>query len=143
MITKEAIEAGARAGDVPDHKAEQIITAAFAAMSEPVAWRYRYQGGKWTVQKNKPHWYKDGMADVELEPLYAAPQPAQDLASENERMRATAMRMQVAVAKVLEYGGTEISIWFDGLAEAQRNLARETKCTRSDFDALRAALERT
>ena len=35
MITKEAIEAGARAGDVPDYKAEQIITAAFAAMPGP------------------------------------------------------------------------------------------------------------
>ncbi len=35
MITKEAIEAGAIAGDVPDYKAEQILTAAFAAMPGP------------------------------------------------------------------------------------------------------------
>jgi hypothetical protein len=39
---------------------------------EPVAWRYRYKGGKWVVQKNKPHWYKDGMTDVQIEPLFPA-----------------------------------------------------------------------
>lgn len=86
MIPKEAIEAALNEWSRPNDRREPheimdaALTAAFAAMAEPVAWRYRYKGGKWTVQKNKPHWYKDGMADVELEPLYAAPQPVAGLA---------------------------------------------------------------
>lgn len=48
---------------------------------KPVAWRYRYEmkegaWGKWTVQKNKPNWYSPDQADVEIEPLFAAPPPA-------------------------------------------------------------------
>lgn len=39
---------------------------------QPVAWRYRYKGGKWMVQKNKPAWYRDDMPDCELEPLVSA-----------------------------------------------------------------------
>lgn len=42
-----------------------------ATKQEPVAWRFRYSGGKWTVQKNKPYWYTRDQPDVELEPLYA------------------------------------------------------------------------
>ncbi len=37
---------------------------------QPDAWRFRYPGGKWTVQKNRPAWYRDHMSDVELEPLF-------------------------------------------------------------------------
>jgi hypothetical protein len=50
---------------------------------EPVAWRYRYKGGKWAVQKNKPHWYREGMADVEIEPLYTHPCTSIPVVSQN------------------------------------------------------------
>jgi hypothetical protein len=39
--------------------------------AEPVAWRFRYDDGKWNVQKNKPAWYRDFMIDVEIEPLFS------------------------------------------------------------------------
>lgn len=57
---------------------EAVLSAA-----EPVAWRYSFKGGKWTVQKNKPNWFKEGMPDVEIEPLFIASstqQPAPSVA---------------------------------------------------------------
>ncbi|QIG74537.1 hypothetical protein EVC10_029 [Rhizobium phage RHph_Y25] len=48
-----------------------------------MAWRYRYKGGKWTVQKNKPHWHREGMADVEIEPLYTHPCTSTPVVSQN------------------------------------------------------------
>ena len=43
---------------------------------EPDAWRYRYEQkpgvwGKWTVQKNKPAWWRPEQPDVQLEPLFS------------------------------------------------------------------------
>lgn len=60
--------------------------------AEPVAWRYRSsingKFGKWTVQKNRPHWFKPEMIGVELEPLYTAPpSPIPAPAGEVERLR--------------------------------------------------------
>lgn len=44
---------------------------------DPVAWRYRdarNDKSKWTVQKNRPDWWKgEGPAGYVLEPLYAHP----------------------------------------------------------------------
>lgn len=48
---------------------EELVKALEEA--EPVAWRFRYDDGKWNVQKNKPAWYRDFMADVEIEPLFS------------------------------------------------------------------------
>lgn len=78
MIPKEAIEAGARAVDVPDHKAEQIITAAYAAMSEPVAYAVRNEHGEIvgtdiTIKDARLNADWDGDTII---PLYAAPHPA-------------------------------------------------------------------
>lgn len=89
-ISKEMIEAAKeaysshgqtgqlRAIPPSDECMRSVLTAALrhAEPCEPVAWRYRYKGGKWVVQKNKPHWYKVGMTDVEIEPLYSSPTPA-------------------------------------------------------------------
>lgn len=89
-ISKEMIEAAkARGRELAGNQPSALVEAiaeiaaegAIAALrhaepSEPVAWRYRYKGGKWVVQKNKPHWYKVGMTDVEIEPLYSSPTPA-------------------------------------------------------------------
>lgn len=79
---------------------------------EPVAWRYRTsingRFGKWTVQKNKPHWFEDGMTGVELEPLYTAP-PAP--AGEPTTITYTNYRGETAqrtiIPKSIWFGSTE------------------------------------
>ena len=77
---------------------------------EPVAWRYRSsingRFGKWTVQKNKPSWFKDGMSGVELEPLYAAP-PSPAPAGEPTTITYTNYRGETAQRMILPK-----SIWF-------------------------------
>ncbi|MRX31902.1 hypothetical protein [Aminobacter sp. MDW-2] len=50
-------------------KAREAIEA--ISQTAPDAWRYRFDGGKWTVQKNKPSWHREFMADVVLEPLFS------------------------------------------------------------------------
>lgn len=62
-----------------------MTTPDIIADIEPLAWRYKYQGGKWTVQKNKPHWYKDFMVDVVLEPLFTSEQLLTALSEANEK----------------------------------------------------------
>lgn len=54
-----------------DFRAEARAAIEAIAQAEPDAWRYRYDGGKWTVQKNKPSWHKGFMVDVTLEPLFS------------------------------------------------------------------------
>lgn len=97
MIPKEAIEAAESAlydalTDydyimLPAHAMEKALTAAFAAMSEPVAWGHEddfasgYIGDTVTVTLEDREW---GEWNI---PLYAAPQPAPDLAAAEERGR--------------------------------------------------------
>ncbi|WP_223566886.1 hypothetical protein [Agrobacterium tumefaciens] len=96
MVSKEAVAMCLKGGfdpyeampnDGPRWKyyvdgARAALEAALSA-AEPVAWRYSFKGGKWTVQKNKPNWFKEGMPDVEIEPLFIASstqQPAPSVA---------------------------------------------------------------
>lgn len=68
-----AEEAEAAAQADYERRILSALSPAPVSEPEPVAWRFRYKGGKWTVQKNKPAWYSDGMPDCELEPLFTAP----------------------------------------------------------------------
>jgi len=85
-----------------DDRKDVVRAALSAALSEaeqqPVAWRYRFSGGKWTVQKNRPEWYRPDNADVELEPLYAHP-PAKREAGE---AAAPVQDVLVALQKISE-----------------------------------------
>ena len=104
MVTEAMVDAAVSALDITVYgkdtkeKMRKAISAAIyanrscggfspAALSEaeqqPAAWRYRFSGGKWTVQKNRPEWYWPDDADVELEPLYATP-PAKREADEQD-----------------------------------------------------------
>jgi hypothetical protein len=60
------------------------------------------------------------------------------VADEGEKIRQKALEMQVAVALLLSYGGTQHDKWFDVLAEAQRGLASVTHGSRAEFDTIRA-----
>jgi hypothetical protein len=52
-------------------------------------------------------------------------------------MRIAALKMQVAVAQVLETGGLFPDNWWEQLIDAQRGLAAQTRGTRAEFAALR------
>ena len=88
MIPKEAIEAAIQAymkeTDSEPHHLEgwfepamtAALTAAFAAMSEPVAFRWKYfPEGNWAYDEKTPKEFTLRDPAV-IEPLYAAPQPA-------------------------------------------------------------------
>lgn len=67
-------------GNILDRAAEAV---------EPVAWRYRIASDrKWTVQKNKPDWWRDDLLakGYKLEPLMPAshklvPEMAEEIAA--------------------------------------------------------------
>lgn len=52
-------------------------------------------------------------------------------------LREAAIKMQLAVAKILCEGGLNTEKWFDEIVDAQRNLAAQTKASQTEFAELR------
>lgn len=152
MIPKEAIEAALNEWSRPNDRREPheimeaALTAAFAAMSEPVAW------GAWsnfeqrviaaTTDKIKADAY-DGRGDIDIFPLYAVPQPA----AENDRLRAaiTAYVCSVNGEPEKDIWDTEDGTPSEGADRSSSDWAWKEYDDRKQaaFDALVAALERT
>ncbi|MQB09576.1 hypothetical protein DXT96_06865 [Agrobacterium sp. ICMP 6402] len=124
----------------------QLVPVAALSAAEPVAWRYSFKGGKWTVQKNKPHWFKEGMPDVEIEPLFissSTQQPAPSVAvkaifekldsvigfEEQDRETIAEIRTMVSAlsAQVQDVTGNADDYYGSDPAELKRLLAQRDK----------------
>ena len=55
---------------------KEIRMALAAPMPEPVAWRYKKEGGGWYVSDNEPQYVEQWNDIEEIQPLYTAPPAA-------------------------------------------------------------------
>ncbi|MGA0540692.1 hypothetical protein [Neotabrizicola sp. VNH66] len=125
---------GSHQAGLPSSAAQQAPTVE----AEPVACRYRFDGGKWNVQKRPPSWFDpERDIDVEFQYLYTHPSDAESLRGEVAEVR---RQNEVAVAAMVR------SHQRAEKAEAERDaaLARvaEVEAERDDAMALFHASDR-